>query len=323
MPTLYNYYDGDNYYFKLINKTIGSSKKTYISLGDDTNRIYTKLANSINFTSNLIDIEKNLTVGSVSDSQLTVYNKIGVNTPTIYSNISTHIKNSTASSITAPNPTFETKDLLLLENSTGAYLQFLSNSTTTSGIGFSTTSIRNQATIEYNYSNSTLTFTSATGSSMSFANNILSVQNLSINTNLSVSQIFTSNIIESNNVFKMNTSTVTGTGNLTADFTSVSIVVVKISTTASTTISLNIPSIQSDIPSRMRVVYLLVKSNGNYSISTTNVNTGGGNIRFPSAFPVSPSANGKYDMYSFLTNGQDSFCTFAYNYDYNTSGVLN
>lgn len=323
MPTLYNYYDGDNYSLKLINKTIDTNKTTSIYLGDDTNRIYTKLANSINFTSNLIDIEKNLTIGSVSNSQLTVYNRIGVNTPSTYSNISTHIKNSTSNSITAPNPTFDPKDLLLLENGTGAYLQFLSNSTTTSGIGFSTTNILNQSTIEYNYSNSTFTFTSATGSSMSFANNILSVQNLSISTNLSVSQVFTSNIIENNNIFKINTSTVTGTGSLTANFTSVSIVIVKISNTSSTTISLNIPSIQGDTPSRMRIVYLLVKSNGNYSISTTNVNGSGGNIRFPSAFPITPSANGKYDMYSFLTNGQDSFCTFAYNYDYNTSGPLN
>lgn len=322
MPTLYNYYDGDNYYLKLINKTIGNSKQTSISLGDDNTRILTKASGTIEFTTN-INIGQNLTIGtSALPYQLTVYNKVGINTPTLYSNIITHIKNSTANSVTTP-PTFNTTDLLLLENATGSYLQLLSNNTTTSGIGFSTTSARNRGSIEYNYSTNIMTFRANDLSNMTFDGSTLTVPNIIANTNLTVSSTLISGTIDNNNIFKLNTSAVTGTGSVTANFTSVSIVVVKISSGSATTISLNIPSIQAETPSKMRIIYLLVKSNGNYTISNTNVNPSGGSIRFPSNFGINPSANGKYDMYSFLTNGQDSFCTFAYNYDYNTSGPLN
>ena len=68
----------------------------------------------------------------------------------------------------------------------------------------------------------------------------------------------------------------------------------------------------------MRIIYLLVKSNGNYNISSTTTT-----VRLPSSYPISVSSSGKYDMYSFLTNGQDAFCTFAYNYEFTSTGVLN
>ena len=318
MPTLYNYYDGDNYFLKLINKTIGEEKQTSISLGDDNTRIYTKESGTIQFTANLIidrdlsvtqnlNVGQNLTVGSnyTSTQLLNIYNRLAVNTPSPYSNITAHIKNGNNS--ISSNPTFDSKDLLLLENNNGSYLQLASSNTSISGIGFTTTNTRNKGSIEYNFSSDTMTFTSNT-TSMTLDSNGLNVKVLNI-----------SDILYTN----VNVTTVTTPfTNITANFTNTSIVTIKgMQSGTSCNITLTIPVTTSN-PHKMRVIYLLVKSNGNYSINSTT--TGGtGTIRLPSSYAISPSANNKYDMYSFLTNGQDAFCTFAYNYEFTSTGVLN
>jgi len=327
MPTLYNYYDSNNdYYFKLINKPVNDTNRTYISLGDDSTQIYTKASGTINFTAN-INLEQSLTVGSsASPYQLTVYNKLGVNSPSsVYTNITTHIRNNINNSVATP-PSFNNTDLLLLENATGSYLQFLSDNTTTSGIGFSTTSARNRGSIEYDHLNNKMTFranNNNNNSSMTFDGSTLIVPNISASTNLTVSSTLNSVIIDNNNVLRINVITPPTSNTISADYKDTSIVVAKFSSTSPATITLNIPHITSS--EQMRVIYLLVRSNGNYSINTTNTNPLGGSIRFPSDFSISPSANNRYDMYSFLTNGQDTFCTFAYNYNFTPSaqgGVL-
>jgi hypothetical protein len=319
MPALYNYYDGDNYSLKLINSPIGSGKQTSISLGDDNTKIYTQSTGNINFSTN-ISIDQNLTVGtSISPKILYVYSQVGVNTSSIYTNIINHIKNSTSASATSP-PSFNNTDLLLLENATGSFLQFLSNASTTSGIGFSTSSSRNKGSITYNYSSDTMTFT-ANASSMTFATSgTLTVPALAVSGSMTVTSTITvPTVISSVNSINVPTI-VSGTGSVTADFTSSSIILVKFGSTSSSTITLTVPV--SISPHRMRVLYLLVKSNGNYSISSST--TGGtGAVRLPSDYAISPSANNRYDLYSFLSNGQDLFCTFAYNYNFNSSGPLN
>ena len=325
MPTIYEVYDGSNLSLKLINKTIGNSKQTSISLGDDNTKIYTKSSGTIQFTANLI-IEKDLTVGSSDNSRkFNVYNQLGVNTPSFYNNVSAHIKNGN-NPITNPPPSYTTQDLLLLENSEGSYLQLSSNNTTISGIGFSTTSARNKGSIEYNFNSNIMTFT-ANSSVFTFngnngsGNGILTVDNI-INNNTFSSVFSTSNVLYFSNIQTPNISKIGTPHTTTADFTNTSIVVVKDMTNGTlTNITLIIPNITTS-PNRMRVIYLLVKSNGNYTINSTT--TGGGvTIRLPSSYAISPSSNGKYDMYSFLTNGEDAFCTFAYNYEFTSTGVLN
>lgn len=321
MPTLYNYYDGDNYYFKLINKTIGSSKKTYISLGDDSTQIYTKSSSTISFNAN-VELEKDLTIGSSgSPYQLTVYNKLGINTPTIYSGITTHIKNSSSTSITTP-PTFDAKDLLLLENATGSYLQLSSNATTTSGIGFSTTSAKNKGSIEYSFNTNIMTFTANSSvatfnGSGGLGSGVLTLDNLT-----SSVSITTPLITNEKNLYTLTTLDATSIGSpftITPNFTSVSMIYIKgMSNLNAYTIKINCDNL-SGSPSKMRVVYLLVKSNGNYSFNSRTTTTIGssdvGYIRFPSGgFAINPSINGNYDLYSFLTNGSEFFCTYAYNY---------
>lgn len=321
MPTLYSYYDGDNYSFKLINKTIGNSKQTSISLGDDNTKIYTKASGTIQFSTN-VNIENNLTVGSTSSGKiLNVYNQLGVNTSTPYTNVSAQIKNDSSNSITTP-PSFNTTDLLLLENATGSFLQLASNNTATSGIGFSTTSSRNKGSIAYNFSNNNLTVT-ANGSVMTFngssgaSNGVLTVDNITSSVTI------TTPLINNNkNIYTLSTLDVTSVGSpytITPDFTTYSMVLIKgMSSSNAYTIKINCDNI-SGSPSKMRVVYLLVKSNGNYSFNSRTTTTISGSdvgyIRFPSGgFSINPSANGQYDMYSFLTNGSEFFCTYAYNY---------
>jgi hypothetical protein len=321
MPTLYNYYDGDNYSFKLINKTIGNSKQTSISLGDDDTKIYTKASGTIHFSTN-VNIENNLTIGSTSSGKiLNVNNQLGINTSAPYTNVSTHIKNSSSNSITTP-PSFNTTDLLVLENATGSFLQLASNDTTTSGIGFTTTNSRNRGSIAYDFSLNDMVFT-ANSSVMTFDgtngvnNGVLTVDNITSSVTI------TTPLINNNkNIYTLSNLDVTSVGSpftITPDFTTFSMVLIRgMSSSNAYTIKINCDNI-SGSPSRMRIVYLLVRSNGNYSFNSRTTTTIGGsdvgNIRFPSGgFAVNPCANGQYDMYSFLTNGSEFFCTYAYNY---------
>ena len=315
MPIMYEIYDG-NYSFKLINKPIGENKQTSISLGDDNTRIYTKESGTIQFTANLI-IDKDLTItqslnvgqnlnvgtGYSSTQLLNIYNRLAVNTPTPHNSVTVHVRNGN-NSIATP-PTFNTLDLLLLENATGSYLQLSSNADTTSGIGFSTTSVRNRGSIEYNFNSNTMSFTANNTTSMTLDANGLNV-----------------NVVNIANILYTNVTTVSNNAtSITADFSNTSIVVVKGLSGSATTITLTIP-VTTTNPHKMRIIYLLVKSNGNYNISSATTGSTG-IIRLPSSYPISVSSSGKYDMYSFLTNGQDAFCTFAYNYEFTSTGVLN
>jgi hypothetical protein len=98
---------------------------------------------------------------------------------------------------------------------------------------------------------------------------------------------------------------------VTANYVSKSFIVVKNNNSSlATTITLSIPNTTSTF--KMRNIYLLVKSNGNYSFNLTT--SQGGSLRWPSGYAPSISANNSYDLYSFLTNGTDVFGTFAFNY---------
>lgn len=97
-----------------------------------------------------------------------------------------------------------------------------------------------------------------------------------------------------------------GSATVTVDFANRSFIVLKNSVTAA--ITLSIPSMTT----KMRTIYLLVRSSGSYSFSSTT--TQGGTIRWPSGFTPSVSGSGAYDFYSFITNGVDVFATFAFNY---------
>ena len=233
MPIMYEIYDG-NYSFKLINKPIGENKQTSISLGDDNTRIYTKESGTIQFTANLI-IDKDLTItqslnvgqnlnvgnGYSSSQLLNIYNRLAVNTPTPYNSVTVHVRNGN-NSIATP-PTFNTLDLLLLENATGSYLQLSSSNTTTSGIGFSTTSVRNRGSIEYNFNSNTMSFTANT-TSMTLDANGLNV-----------------NVVNIANILYTNVTTVSSNAtSITADFSNTSIVVVKGLSGSATTITLTI-----------------------------------------------------------------------------------
>ena len=66
-------------------------------------------------------------------------------------------------------------------------------------------------------------------------------------------------------------------------------------------------------PNAMRIVYLIVKSNGVYQFDLTSQQ--GGPVLFPSNIDPVPSSANKYDIYSFLTNGKSFFATYAFNYD--------
>jgi len=70
----------------------------------------------------------------------------------------------------------------------------------------------------------------------------------------------------------------------------------------------NIPHLSS-----MRTVYLIIRSNGDYTFSPESEQNG--IIAWPSQFPPVPSTVGKYDLFSFMTNGVSYFSTFAFNYD--------
>lgn len=321
MATLYNdIYDEDTseYALRLINTPISEDKQTSIYLGDFNTKIYTKNPSRISFGAN-VDIDENLTIANLSNpKKLTVYGSTSTNVENPYANITSHIRQSAVSSPAS----FLSSDILLLEGNSGSFLQLLSDATSTSGIGFSN-STRNKASISYNHTNSTLTFTSdsVTPSSMTFVNNTLTATNISATT-INSTNVNVTNLTSKINLLEVTNATPLGS-TVSADFTNTSVVVVKgMITTTSYTINLTIPSITTS-PHRMRIVYLLVKSNGNYTI---NRNPNGLNVRFPSDLgtgsPVSPSPNDKYDMYSFISNGQDAFCTFAYNYSYNNSGVL-
>lgn len=95
-------------------------------------------------------------------------------------------------------------------------------------------------------------------------------------------------------------------GTVTVDFANRSFIVLKNSVTS--VITLSIPSMST----KMRTIYLLVKSSGSYSFSSTT--TQGGTIRWPSGYTPSVSGSGAYDFYCFITNGVDVFATFAFNY---------
>lgn len=97
-----------------------------------------------------------------------------------------------------------------------------------------------------------------------------------------------------------------GSASVTVDFANRSFIVLRNSVTA--TITLSIPSMTT----KMRTIYLLVRSSGSYSFSSST--SQGGTIRWPSGFTPSVSGSGAYDLYSFITNGIDVFATFAFNY---------
>lgn len=310
MATLYNVYNGDTseYALKLINTPISDDKETSIYLGDEYTRIYTKESGSIIFGAN-INIAENLTIGSsLSLKKLTVYGSTSTNVENPYTNVTSHIRQSAVSN----SLSFTTSDILLLEGNSGSFLQLLSNGSSISGIGFSDPTNRNVSSIEYTNSSSNLNIKA---NNMSFT---------PVNTNGSSNS--NANIISINSLGEMlsdvnyNTvDSVSGSSNIIANFTRHSVVIAK-PTSANTSITLNAPFINTT-PHRMRILYLLVKSNGSYSLST--LTSQGGKVNLPSDFAVYPSSSGKYDLYSFLSNGQDLFCTFAYNYTPISGGTLN
>ena len=133
---------------------------------------------------------------------------------------------------------------------------------------------------------------------------------LNVGTTLGVTGISTFSDILNVNRLDYDFDTVTNTGStVTVNFATRSFMVLKNTNTGTAaTVTLSIPILSG----KMRTIYLLILSNGNYSFASTTSQSG--NVRWPSGFAPSISINGRYDLYSFLTNGTDVFGTFAFNY---------
>ena len=136
------------------------------------------------------------------------------------------------------------------------------------------------------------------------------VRNVNVGGSLSVSGTSTfSNILNVNRLDYDYLTVDNSSSTVVADFSSNSFVLIRNNNSSlATTITLSIPTMTS----KMRTIYVLVKSNGNYSFSSST--SQGGFLRWPSGYTPSVSANERYDLYSFLTNGLDTFATFAFNY---------
>jgi len=149
------------------------------------------------------------------------------------------------------------------------------------------------------------------------ASGTISSNNSDITNNLNVSGTGTINTLNINSISYMNRidydyDTVNNSSSsVTINYSSKSFVVLKNNNPSlATVITLSIPNVSGT--SKIRNIYLLVRSNGNYSFNSST--SQGGVLRFPSGFSPFISANGFYDLYSFITNGYDVFSTFAFNY---------
>jgi hypothetical protein len=157
----------------------------------------------------------------------------------------------------------------------------------------------------------------STNQSDSISNGALTVsggigvlKNVNVGGSLSVSETSTFSDILNVNRLDYDYDVVTNTGStVTVNFATRSFMVLKNTNTGTAaTVTLSIPILSG----KMRTIYLLILSNGNYSFASTTSQSG--NVRWPSGFAPSISANNSYDLYSFLTNGTDVFGTFAFNY---------
>ena len=157
---------------------------------------------------------------------------------------------------------------------------------------------------------STVQSTTITNGALTVSGGIGVIKNVNIGGSLSVSgTAFLNEVLTLNRwdyeYFVIDNSSST----VIADFSNRTFVLVRNNNSSlGATITLSVPIIAN----RMRTIYLLVKSNGNYNF---NANTSqNGNLRWPSGYSPAVSSNEKYDLYSFLTNGTDVFGTFAFNY---------